>query len=51
MQILRRRGWELPESEATPEAVFRDRRRLIQAAAMGSIAAAVSPLAAHAATT
>ena len=51
MQILRRRGWELPEREATPEAVFRDRRRLIQAAAFGSIAAAAVPLAARAATT
>ena len=51
MQILRRRGWELPESEATPEAVFRDRRRLIQAAAAGSIAAAAWPVAARAATT
>ncbi len=51
MQILKRRGWELPEREATPEAVFRDRRRLIQAAAFGSIAAAAAPLAARAATT
>ena len=51
MQILRRRGWELPESEATPEAVFRDRRRLIQAAAAGSIAAVAWPVAARAATT
>ena len=51
MQILKRRGWELPESEATPEAVFRDRRRLIQAAAAGSIAAAAWPVAARAATT
>jgi len=51
MQILRRRGWELPESEATPEAVFHDRRRLIQAAAAGSIAAAAWPVAARAATT
>ncbi|MDE0410436.1 MAG: protein-methionine-sulfoxide reductase catalytic subunit MsrP [Alphaproteobacteria bacterium] len=51
MQILRRRGWELPESEATPEAVFRDRRRLIQAAAAGSIAAAAWPVTARAATT
>ena len=47
MQILKRRGWELPESEATPEAVFRGRRRLIRAAAMGSIAAAAGPLAAR----
>ena len=51
MQILKRRGWELPEREATPEAVFRDRRRLIQAAAAGSIAAAAWPVAARAATT
>ena len=50
MWILKRRGWELPESEATPEAVFRDRRRLIQAAAAGSIAAAAWPVAARAAT-
>ena len=50
MRILKRRGWELPESEATPEAVFRDRRRLIQAAAAGSIAAAAWPVAARAAT-
>jgi sulfoxide reductase catalytic subunit YedY len=32
-----RRGWELPESAATPEAVFRDRRRLLKAAAAGPI--------------
>ncbi|MCY3980976.1 MAG: twin-arginine translocation signal domain-containing protein, partial [Alphaproteobacteria bacterium] len=51
MQILRRRGWELPESEATPEAVFHDRRRLIQAAALGGIAAAAGPIVAHATTT
>ena len=50
MRILKRRGWELPESEATPEAVFRDRRRLIKAAAAGSIAAAAWPVAARAAT-
>jgi methionine sulfoxide reductase catalytic subunit len=39
MLIRRRRGWELPESAATPEAVFRDRRRLIQALGMGSLLA------------
>ena len=32
-----RRGWELPESAATPEAVFHDRRRLIKAFAAGPI--------------
>ena len=50
MQILKRRGWELPEREATPEAVFRNRRRLIHAAALGGIAAAAGPMAARAAT-
>ncbi|MDB5512662.1 MAG: mononuclear molybdenum enzyme YedY [Enterovirga sp.] len=29
MLIKARKGWEIPESEATPEAVFLDRRRLI----------------------
>jgi len=37
MFIKTRRGWELPESAATPEAVFRDRRRLCQAIAAGPI--------------
>ena len=39
MLIRRRRGWEIPESAATSEAVFRDRRRLIQAMAAGPILA------------
>jgi methionine sulfoxide reductase catalytic subunit len=29
MNIIRKRGWELPESEATPEAVFFNRRSVI----------------------
>lgn len=37
MLVKTRRGWELPESSATPEAVFRDRRRLCQAIAAGPI--------------
>ena len=37
MLIRIRRGWELPESAATPEAVFRDRRRLVKALAAGPI--------------
>lgn len=37
MLIKIKRGWELPESAATPEAVFRDRRRIIKAAAAGPI--------------
>jgi methionine sulfoxide reductase catalytic subunit len=39
MFIRRRRGWELPESAAADEAVFHDRRRLIQAIAAGPILA------------
>lgn len=43
MLIKRRRGWELPESAATPEAVYLNRRQLMRGAAAGSIVAA-SPL-------
>jgi sulfoxide reductase catalytic subunit YedY len=39
MLIRRRKGWELPASAATDEAVFHDRRRLIQAIAAGPILA------------
>ena len=35
MLVKRRRGWELPESAATPEALFHQRRRLIQGLAAG----------------
>ena len=37
MLIKIKRGWELPESAATPENLFHDRRRLLKAAAAGSI--------------
>jgi len=37
MLIRIKRGWEIPESQATPEAVFRDRRRLLKAAAAGPL--------------
>jgi methionine sulfoxide reductase catalytic subunit len=37
MLIRRRRGWELSESEATPEKVVLGRRELIKAAAAGSM--------------
>ena len=37
MHIRIKRGWELPESAATPEAVFADRRRLIKGIAAGSL--------------
>jgi sulfoxide reductase catalytic subunit YedY len=39
MLIGRRRGWELRESEATPEAVFYRRRELLKAVAAGAILA------------
>jgi sulfoxide reductase catalytic subunit YedY len=37
MLIKRRRGWELPETAATPEAIFHDRRRLVKGLAAGPI--------------
>jgi methionine sulfoxide reductase catalytic subunit len=40
MFVKRRRGWEIPESQATPEAVYEDRRRLVKAMGLGSIAIA-----------
>jgi methionine sulfoxide reductase catalytic subunit len=39
MLIRVKRGWELPESAATEEAVFRDRRRLLKGLAAGPILA------------
>ena len=37
MLVKVKRGWELPESAATPEHVFRDRRRLIHGLTAGPI--------------
>ncbi len=37
MLIKIRRGWEIPEPMATPESLFRDRRRLLKAVAAGPI--------------
>jgi len=37
MLIKRKRGWEIPEREATPEAVYNDRRRLLKAMGLGAI--------------
>lgn len=45
MLIKRRRGWELPESEATPESIYLNRRQLLRGVAGSSILAA-TPLAA-----
>jgi sulfoxide reductase catalytic subunit YedY len=39
-----RKGWEPRENAATPESVFRDRRRLLQAAAAGPVLLAAGPL-------
>jgi sulfoxide reductase catalytic subunit YedY len=41
MNIIRRRGWELPESQATPEHLFFNRRAFL--AATGATAIALSP--------
>jgi sulfoxide reductase catalytic subunit YedY len=52
MLIKRKRGWEMRESEATPEALFHDRRRIVQAMGFGAlIAAAGTPGEAALATT
>jgi len=37
MLIRIRKGWEIPESQATPETVFLNRRRLLKTAAAGSV--------------
>ncbi len=42
MLIRSKRGWELPESAATSEALFRDRRRLLKSLAAGPILAAAA---------
>jgi methionine sulfoxide reductase catalytic subunit len=41
MHVIRRRGWEIPEREATPEHLFLDRRAFL--AATGMAALALSP--------
>ncbi len=45
MLIKMKRGWELRESEVTPERVFLDRRRIVQAMGMGALIAATGGLA------
>ena len=37
MLIRKRRGWEIAESQVTPENIFLDRRRLLKSAAAGSL--------------
>src|SRR3546814_8940115 len=45
MLIKRTRGWEIPESRATPEAVWLDRRRLLKALAAAPMLAGTAGLA------
>ena len=42
MLIKRKRGWEIPEREATPEAIYNDRRRLLKAMGLGAIGLSVA---------
>jgi methionine sulfoxide reductase catalytic subunit len=44
MLIKKKRGWEMPESAATPEHFFHNRRTLLKAAAAGGILVAAAPL-------
>jgi sulfoxide reductase catalytic subunit YedY len=45
MLIKNPRGWELPESAATPEAIFMNRRELVKTVAAGTMLLAAGPLA------
>jgi methionine sulfoxide reductase catalytic subunit len=45
MPVRRKRGWELPESAATPESVFLNRRSMLQAMGLGSLLAPGLPTA------
>ena len=42
MNVIRRRGWELPESQVTPERLFFNRRSFMAGAA-GTMASILSP--------
>ena len=44
MLVRSKRGWEIPERDATAEHVFNDRRRLVKAIAAGPILAAAAPM-------
>ncbi len=41
MHVIRRRGWEIPEREATPEHIFLNRRAFL--AGTGAAALAMAP--------
>ncbi len=38
MYVKRKKGWEIPESQATPEHMFHNRRRFLTTASVGAIA-------------
>ncbi|MCI0430333.1 MAG: protein-methionine-sulfoxide reductase catalytic subunit MsrP [Rhodospirillales bacterium] len=44
MLVRIKRAWELPERAATPEAVYMDRRRLVQGLALAPLVVATGPL-------
>ncbi|MGZ3409381.1 MAG: protein-methionine-sulfoxide reductase catalytic subunit MsrP [Xanthobacteraceae bacterium] len=48
MNIIRRRGWEIPESCATPESIFFDRRAFLAATGASLAATTLSPASAMA---
>jgi sulfoxide reductase catalytic subunit YedY len=48
MNVIRRRGWEIPERFATPEHLFFNRRELLVGAGAGAGALALTPGLAHA---
>ena len=51
MHVIRRKGWEIPEHQATPEAAYLNRRQIIaagSAALIGGVAASAWPAAAWA---
>ncbi len=49
MHVIRRKGWEIAESEATPESLFFDRRALLRGGSMIAAGAALpSPAAKYA---
>ncbi|MEX2034529.1 MAG: protein-methionine-sulfoxide reductase catalytic subunit MsrP [Xanthobacteraceae bacterium] len=43
MNIIRRRGWEMPESRATPEHLFFNRRAILRAGGAGAAAIGLAP--------
>jgi sulfoxide reductase catalytic subunit YedY len=43
MNVIRRRGWDMPESRVTPEHLFFNRRALLRAAGASAAAAGLAP--------